>query len=113
MALTFANATGEPYARAVGDEYETQKTVAFDSSYQTGGEPFTAADLGFAVLPRWIDVQSRSGYVFQVDRTNLKIIAYYGDNNNASDGPLIEVPNTTDLSSITGVLVLSRGKYLA
>lgn len=29
-----------------------------------------------------------------------KLVAYMGDNNNASDGPLIQVADTTDLSSI-------------
>ena len=37
----------------------------------------------------------------------LKVL--YGDNNNASDGPLIEVPNATDLSAVTfNLLVISK-----
>lgn len=111
MALTWTNPAGELPRRVVGDEYEIQKIVAFDSSYPTGGEAFTVADLGFKVLPRWIEIETSAGYIFKIDRTNLKVIAYMGDNNNASDGPLIEVANTTDLSAVTGVRVLSRGKY--
>lgn len=112
MALTIANTTTGLYAQAVGDEYETYKTVAFDSSYPTGGEPLTAADLGFSVAPRDVRIEPKGGYVFEYDRTNSKVLAYYGDNNNASDGPLIEVPNTTDLSAITGVKVIARGKHI-
>lgn len=83
-------------------------TISFDSSYPTGGEDFTLADFGFK---RRIDYGHGfgSGYVCEADRTNLKILAYYGDNNNASDGPLIEVPNTTNLSTLTSVRFLAIG----
>lgn len=112
MALTVANTTTGLYAKAVGDEYETYKTIAFDSSYPTGGESLTATDLGFAAMPRDVRVEPKGGYVFEYDRTNSTVLVYYGDNNNASDGALIQVPDTTDLSAITGVKVIARGKHI-
>lgn len=83
--------------------------VTFDSSYPTGGEALTPEDCGMqsieAVLPQLGD----TGYVVLYDRTNEKLLAYMGDNNNASDGPLIEVANTTDLSTLdVRILVIGR-----
>jgi hypothetical protein len=112
MALTVANTETGVYARAKGDEYETRKTIAFDSSYPTGGEPLTKGDLGFSAAPTVVEIEPKSGYVFEYDFTNEKILAYYGDNNNASDGPLIEVPNATNLATITGVKIRAVGKHL-
>ena len=112
MALTVTNTTTGLYAKSVGDEYETYKTIAFDSSYPTGGEPLTSADLGFAAAPRDVRIEPKSGYVFEYDAANQKVIVYYGDNNNASDGPLIQIPDTTNLSTLTGVKVIARGKHI-
>lgn len=83
--------------------------VDFDSSYPTGGESLTASDLGFAGTVDLLLAEPQSGYVFEYDRVNSKLLAYYGDNNNASDGPLIEVPNTTNLSTVTNVRVFAVG----
>ena len=81
-------------------------SVTFDSSYPTGGESLVAADLDLDSIELVI-APSASGYIFEYDYSAHKLKALYGDNNNASDGPLIEVPNTTDLSAIsTRVLVI-------
>lgn len=106
MALTVTTPVAEPLGLACHF-----RKVAFDSSYPTGGEALTAADLGFedAAANLIVHVPMKSGYMFEYDGTNAKIKAYYGDNNNASDGPLIEVPNTTDLSALTDVLVIAYG----
>lgn len=87
-------------------------SFAGDSSYPTGGSAFDA---------KWVAAKHQtrdvlavlsvdcSGYVPAYDTSTGKLKFYYGDNNNASDGPLIEVPNTTDLSGVTfKVLVVSR-----
>lgn len=50
--------------------------------------------------------ESKGGYIFRLDNTlgsSVKVLAYYGDNNNAADGPLIAVPDTTDISAIGAV----------
>lgn len=106
MALTVTTPVHKPLGLAV-----RTRLISFDSSYPTGGESLTAADLGFEdnAANLIVLVPSKSGYVFEYDGANAKIKAYYGDNNNASDGPLIEVPNTTDLSAITDVRVIAFG----
>jgi len=82
--------------------------IAFDSSYPTGGESLTASDLGLSVVDLVIP-SPKSGYVFEYDYTNSKIKAYYADYDATSDGALIEVANTTDLSGVTGVRLLAMG----
>lgn len=80
-----------------------------DNSYATGGYALTAATLGFTATPKLVVIPNNSGYSFEYDYTNAKLKVFYADNNNASDGPQIEVPNTTDLSAITGVRVIAWG----
>ena len=43
------------------------------------------------------------------DEANSKILAFWGDYSNASDGVLIEVADTTSLSAYTG-RVVAKGK---
>ena len=105
MAVTAALTT----QTVVGDLRTVIGTVAFDSSYPTNGEALTAATLGLQDL-RFVHFSANSGYVFEYDYTNSKVKVYYGDNNNASDGPLIEVPNTTDLSALSAVKYIALGK---
>jgi len=81
--------------------------VAFDSSYPTGGESLTAANLDLDSIELVLAPPS-GGYVFQYDYTAHKLMAYYG-NYDAADGPLIEVPDTTNLSTIsTRILVIGE-----
>lgn len=73
-------------------------TLAFDTSYPTGGE---AVDFGFS--PTIVLLQPASGYVFEYDAGNGKVLAYYADYDAGADGALIQVANTTDLSSVSTV----------
>lgn len=50
-------------------------TVAFDSSYPTGGESFTAANIGLRVIDS-IHFHHTAGVSFEYDYTNSKILAY-------------------------------------
>lgn len=97
MALTFALDDRQ----LVGNKRQVSGTVTFDSSYVTGGEPFTAADLGLTAITNFEAQPSSVGYVATWDRSTSapKLIALYGDNNNAADGPLIEVPNATNIAT--------------
>jgi hypothetical protein len=56
------------------------------------GIPLTKGKLGCpTVIESMIVVdQGVSGYVFQYDQSAEKLVVMYSDNNNASDGPLIE-----------------------
>lgn len=105
MALTLTGVT--PFNK--GSKRAVTLTIAFDSSYPTGGESLSLADMGFVSSVDIVQVEPTLGYVFTYDYTNKKLIAYYGDNNNASDGALIEVPNTTDLSAVVGVKLEATG----
>lgn len=97
---------------SIGDRWAKLSSVAFDNSYPTGGEPLTFADLGFQDAPDFvIVVGGHKGYTFDYDATNQKMLVYWGDNNNAADGPAVEVPNTTDISTLSAVKVLAVGKY--
>lgn len=100
MALTFS--IDNNGRQLVGTVRTVSGTVTFDSSYVTGGEPFTPAEVGLAYLSDFDCEPSTTGYVPVWDRsTNApKLMAFYGDNNNASDGPLIEVPAATNLSTV-------------
>lgn len=74
-------------------------TILMDSTYPSGGEAIDAVgDLGYFYAT--FDGPSTTGYIAKWDKANQKIKVFYGDNNNAADGPLIENA-TTDLSAET------------
>lgn len=79
-------------------------SFALDSSYPTGGETGLQAKVKVA-LGRDVTIlalipQDCGGYFVCWDPTNSKVKVYYS-NSDAADGPLIEVPDTTDLSTVT------------
>ncbi|TVL98679.1 MAG: hypothetical protein CV087_20840 [Candidatus Brocadia sp. WS118] len=74
----------------------------FDASYATSGE---ACDPGLGTINIALSDPSVSGYVFQYDYTNKKLKAFYADYDAGADGPLIEVANGTNLSSVSVRLV--------
>lgn len=57
-----------------------------------GGIPLSKAKMGCPVIIESLKVvdQGTSGYVFNYDQSTEKLVVLYSDNNNASDGPLIE-----------------------
>lgn len=85
-------------------------TIAFDSSYPTGGESITAIATQFTEL-LGVTFTPHLGYVFDVDYTaaTQKVLAYYVDNNAAGDSAMIEVPDTTNLATLTAVHFLAYG----
>ncbi len=96
----------------VGRQKVVTGTVQFDSSYPTGGEPFSFTSVGLASLES-LHVAGAGGYVlvWNNSTSSPSIIAYQGDNDNAADAPGNEVPGTTNLASaITGALFVARGK---
>jgi len=85
-------------------------SFAGENPYATGGMLGLEASVEAALVEgrRIIGIipQDCAGYLpVWVPSTN-KVKVYYVDNNNAADGPLIEVPNGTDLSSITFNVIL-------
>jgi hypothetical protein len=82
--------------------------VALDSSHLAAGEAIdSSTDENFdRLLSAGGGTAAQGfGYVFAWDKANQKLVVGYADNNNASDGPLIAVPDTTDLSALTSVPV--------
>ena len=99
MALTIANpqnardTTGVP-----GDMKYTIKTITFDSSYPTGGESITAADVGMESIALVLFSPDKNGFVPQFDYTNSKI-ALYSAGADEETG-LDELANTTNASAV-------------
>jgi hypothetical protein len=89
-----------------GNTRRVRGVATFDNSYPTGGEPLTAQQLGLTFLRELVPTTGRLGtgsaYAVAWNRSTSAptIQAFYGDNNNAADGPLIEAPATTDLSTL-------------
>ena len=101
MALTISNLQ----LGVSGNKFTRTGSIAFDSSYPTGGEPLskTALHLSENVTVDLFSANPKSGYVFEYDYANSKLLVYYGDNNNENDSPLIQVPDEANLGSLTGV----------
>lgn len=106
-----AGATRPAYSQSGGRALKfVTGTFAFDSSYPTGGESITDIANQFTEL-LGILVNPRLGYVFSVDYTAgaQKLLAYYSDYDAVADGALIQVPDTTNLSTVTGVHFVAYG----
>jgi hypothetical protein len=76
-------------------------TLAFDSSYGTGGESLAPADVG---LMKFYDVRihQTAGYAFAFDYTNNKVLAYWApalSHTHALSIPLLTVTGLTQLSA--------------
>ena len=72
MALTFDIVS----QFVIGNKRMHFVEVDFDSSYPTGGESLTAANMGLSLIDR-VWVPDKSGYGFEYDYTNSKLKAYY------------------------------------
>lgn len=60
----------------LGNGYANAFDITFDSSYPTGGEPLSAAQLGLTNVSLVL-AETASGYLFQYDYTNAKLKAFY------------------------------------
>lgn len=72
MALTVAVTR----RNVAGHQNIVTGTIAFDSSYPTGGESLTAADLGLRTVDLMLFQQSAIGLTYSYDYTNSKVLAY-------------------------------------
>lgn len=73
--------------------------ITFDSSYATGGEGVTLAQLGLTRLD-WLELNAGVGYLPTWDgsTTTPKVLLY---RQTAATGAFVEVPSTTDMSTTT------------
>ena len=90
-----------------GNQHIVTGTIAFDSSYPTGGESFTAADLGLRVVDLML-VQATKGFDYEYDYTNSKVLVYtqgvaHGSAGSVTldDYPVTAGPGATASSSIS------------
>lgn len=81
-------------------------TVSLDNSYPTGGYALAASDFNFTTLYAVL-VSSRAGYQLTWDAANSKLMVFYVTS--ATTSPLTQVPNATNLSSVTGVTIVGLG----
>lgn len=111
MAAVFT----KTYERDLGNGVKlVTGTLAFDSSYPTGGE---AVDLssyfpGGTIIQVMADPCSSGGYVVGHDYGTPaagKFMAYWCDYDAGADGALVQVTATTDLSALTAVHVTILG----
>tara|TARA_R110000824_G_scaffold387918_1_gene583327 strand:- start:379 stop:807 length:429 start_codon:yes stop_codon:yes gene_type:complete len=74
MALS-VNLTGD-WSGIQGNKRTTIANFDFDSSYPTGGETLTPANLGLRVIEH-IDIFPQGGATFEYDYTNEKVLARF------------------------------------
>jgi len=72
MALTVAITR----RNVAGHQNIVTGTIAFDSSYPTGGESFTAADLGLRTIDLMLFQQGTIGLTYSYDYTASKVQAF-------------------------------------
>lgn len=108
-AMTHAVAAG---AAASAPLFADRISFAGDAAYAAGGSAFDAA---FRALtksgrkPLCVIAGDCGGYIPAYDPATGKLKVYRGDNDGGADGPLVEVPATTDLSAVTfNLTVLSQ-----
>ena len=106
MAVTATIINGR--AESFGSRRVVIADLAFDSSYPTGGESVLPGLLGMQTID-FLLAEPAGGYSFEYHHTNQKLLARQGDNTNAAAAPSVEVPDTTDLSAVTGVRVIAIG----
>lgn len=95
MALGIGQPAKQRKARLNGNQVWDIFSLTLDTDYPTGGYPLTASLVGFGSID-FVDAPGVGGYVLEYDYTNSKLKVLFGDNNNSSDGPLIEVAALAD-----------------
>lgn len=97
------------WLKSIGNIKAVVGTVALDDSYPTGGESISAAAFGLGVID-FLIASPTSGYVFQWDNANKKLLAYYADYDAVADGALIQVGAGVNLSALSAIPVLVFGR---
>jgi len=105
MAITLSNIV----RKSSGNQFKMTATATFDSSYATGGEQFSAATLGLAYIEDVV-VNDSKGYTFDpviaTGGLTCKLLAYWDDGNATSDGALVQVTSTTDMSAVAPTITV-------
>lgn len=97
MAITFADVTPHA-ANTVGALKFRTVTITMDSSYPTGGESFTPAQVGLVAITQVL-ISQPPAYVVDYDYTNQKFLFYW--TGAGTSAVLAQVTNTLDLSAVS------------
>ena len=109
MGLTITKEADKGIVDACGRSVKMVRgTIAFDSSYPTGGETLDLSK-EMPTEVQQVIIENKSGYIFEYDYTNKLVLAYYFDYDATADGPAIQVANTTDLSGLTDIRFTAIG----
>jgi hypothetical protein len=106
MALTITKVTGAD--TTFGNKRIKTRDITFDSSYPTGGEALTAADVGLTKIDNVLSVGTATNsagtlaHNVRYDFTNSKLQAF--ETGAAVDGPHKEATSTADLSAYSARL---------
>jgi len=84
-----------------GSQRTTFGSLAMDSLYPTNGEAFSPRQFWLSKLFN-LHVFPSQRFLFEVNYAENKLKAFYANYDSLSDGPLIEVPNNTNLAALTG-----------
>lgn len=101
MAIT-VSFSGD-WMESVGNRRATKGTLTFDSSYATGGESLTAANVGLGRLDDIQFNQGTSGYIFEYDYSNAKVKVRRTGSGPAA-APLLVVEEAVTVSAHAGTL---------
>lgn len=89
-------------------------TLVFSGNYVAAGEAPAMAAGGLKTsrtTPKFAAVLGKAGYVYAWDYATGKVLVFFGDNNNASDGPLIEIPAAAYPAGVTGDVIKGHNLY--
>ncbi len=100
MALTLARVK----EAVIGDLKLRIFDVTFDSSHASGGESLTADDLG--VDPVFVIAEPTDGYVFEYDKGNEKLMAFFADYDAGADGALIAATSENMATVVARLLAI-------
>lgn len=86
----------------------------FATNYPALGEPVDYSLLNSLTnrQPNFVQVVGESGYDFRYDRALKLLKVFFGDYNNAADGPLIEIPTAAYPAGVVADIVIARVVWL-
>lgn len=108
LAISKLSGAGVEIPQSLDNVITRIANITFDSSYPTGGESLTHPD--FADIFGVVVLAGTSGYELRFDAANNKLLVYAVDRSadlgTDNNNPLVQVPNTTDLSALAVTVLL-------
>lgn len=105
MALT-VSLTGD-WLQSLGSRRAVNGTITFDSSYATGGESLTPANIGLGVIQSITFNHGEDGYVFKYNHSTQKVMVFtpskptFTVNSSGAIGASMEIGLSADSASAT------------